>query len=845
MPSADTRTPARTYSADGASSLLHAFLQQSEPPSDTADTRQLGSQPEKAPAPSDASHSPASSSQPRASTSRSASASGSSPPAPTTGISYVEDYAGSSKKSRVQLAPDQPLTTHGKPRERVFVACMQCRGRKVRCDGAKPECFNCSRRTDLATDPCNYDAAPRRRGKDRTPGSRKLAPYIPKKTRTTRSRLEEEARRNKSVEAGPSRQPAPQPKSRGKAQTARESPGISSDLADTILLRSPAQAALSDPASDLLFLYPPDVMLSAEPLFLSVEDDRSQDEDRSTSIGAEPSVHFTRETWWDALLGLYAAPSDRPDLAPVLTVDMRHRTSERIAADLRFLFQASLHWVSFINIPRFFSNLFNPLTRQTMQPSLILGALGLATLFQSSDAELGAKGREKALRLVDQARGALEASINSGWIDVGLVQAAWILAFFEIQAHPKLAPYRTLGGMAMLDALIRALSLTTLDVDDPRVSVFVPHAVPIVSSNTPSIAPPPPAYAPLTSAGLPNIVAHSHPEGQAGARLGMPSPGKWQCGCEAYSLGYHWPIVRDLAPQWAEMPMWPKDVSAGETLKEECRRLVWSSVMLTATHNTKTTAGTDWEPQHLWIKDPANYALLFPGENVTPPGTLSIASSKDSIWALYMRTLLLWHSCLRMRCDLSLNDTDRAQYAMSAWLEIDRIEALLNRHTCAVERGFLVQVRDILFNTRMCVSHEFQRFIPEATTGSGQLFYHAKAEQWMMHQLQVATYFSRILQNPKADGNDDSRRNFLMFWFMSQIIRALKLWDADHTLTIALDVARAFAPPTESLMLLWPSPYPRREYERLRARLVQTCLEAGVSPPERTIGYGGPGWTSV
>ncbi|KAI0671648.1 hypothetical protein C8Q78DRAFT_1078442 [Trametes maxima] len=209
-------------------------------------------------------------------------------------------------------------------------------------------------------------------------------------------------------------------------------------------------------------------------------------------------------------------------------------------------------------------------------------------------------------------------------------------------------------------------------------------------------------------------------------------------------------------------------------------------------------------------------------------------------WALYMRTLLLWHSCLRMRCDLSLNDTDRAQYAMSAWLEIDRIEALLNRHTCAVERGF-----ESSCSTRMCVSHEFQRFIPEATIGAGQLFYHAKAEQWMMHQLQVAMHFSRILRIPKVDGNDDSRRNFLMFWFMSQIIRALKLWDADHTLTIALDVARAFAPPTESLMLLWPSPHPRREYERLRARLVQTCLEAGVSPPERTIGYGGPGWTSV
>lgn len=94
-------------------------------------------------------------------------------------------------------------------RSRIYLysSCLyahfRSRSRKVRCDGGKPECFNCRHRADANAEPCSYEA-PRRRGKDRTVGSRKLAPYITKKTRTTRSRLEEEAKRNKPPQPGPS-----------------------------------------------------------------------------------------------------------------------------------------------------------------------------------------------------------------------------------------------------------------------------------------------------------------------------------------------------------------------------------------------------------------------------------------------------------------------------------------------------------------------------------------------------------------------------------------------------------------------------------------------------------------
>ncbi|TFK70410.1 hypothetical protein BDN72DRAFT_545173 [Pluteus cervinus] len=72
----------------------------------------------------------------------------------------------------ITLAEDQPLTTQGKPRARVFVACLQCRTRKIRCDGAKPACHNCGRRSSSGDTECKYDAIPKRRGPDRLPGAR-------------------------------------------------------------------------------------------------------------------------------------------------------------------------------------------------------------------------------------------------------------------------------------------------------------------------------------------------------------------------------------------------------------------------------------------------------------------------------------------------------------------------------------------------------------------------------------------------------------------------------------------------------------------------------------------------
>ncbi|KAI0349873.1 hypothetical protein OH77DRAFT_1577289 [Trametes cingulata] len=748
----------------------------------------------------------------------------------------VSDTAHSThsvQRARTDPGLDQPLTIHGKPRERVFLACVQCRTRKMRCDGAKPECHNCAGRRKKTLGPCAYDDAPRRRGKDRTPGSRALAPLLPKKTRTTRSRVEEEAKRRRaghSLPACPSRDD----------RTSHPAPDLPTSSSSAVKVDPSSYSITRNPRSDSvvpndLVLRPTDLVATAlhEPA-VAVSTGSLQ----NLAISSDPSIHFVRETWWDGLLSFYASS---PDRASTTTVILRSEVVERINADLRLLFRVSLLWYSFIDVPRFFATFCSTLGRQTIQPSLILSMLALSTLLQSSKLELGAKGMDKALRLADQAYAAFHASLNTGWIDIGLVQAAYVLAAFELQAHPQGSPERTHGAIATLDSLIRYLSLTTLDVDDPRTTIFLPQAVPSVPRDTPPVATPRPEVDPLATAVLP-FSDEGNPMADGGESVhGLTSAGGCSsCGCQPYSLGHQWPSARQLAPQFAQMPMWPAHASDGETRREECRRVVWASVILvTALYTTRATACERWGKQYWWIQDPANYALLFPGESLACEGTLTVASSKDSVWALYIRALFLWCSCLRMQGYKGMDGINATQYAVCASSEADAIEAALDRHSCMVETGFCVKMREVFFCIRMCLSKEAQRDVPPVLTNTPHwLMFRDKAEQWMTQQMCIADYFTQCLRNPRPSIANHARRNFLVAWLMAQISRALTLWHTDRALGIALDVARAFAPSAEYYMRIWSCPSQEHEFEKLHAQLVEACLAAGMDPPLRTVPLG-------
>ena len=61
--------------------------------------------------------------------------------------------------------------------------------------------------------------------------------------------------------------------------------------------------------------------------------------------------------------------------------------------------------------------------------------------------------------------------------------------------------------------------------------------------------------------------------------------------------------------------------------------------------------------------------------------------AKQSVWSLYARSQLLFSSCLAMRYDSSINDMDKADFAVQAWVETEAIEAALNTHTCGIEKA--------------------------------------------------------------------------------------------------------------------------------------------------------------
>ncbi|KAH0586087.1 hypothetical protein H2248_007358 [Termitomyces sp. 'cryptogamus'] len=658
------------------------------------------------------------------------------------------------EKPRIELASDQPPTTQGKPRARVYVACIQCRSRKTRCDGAKPICHNCSKRTNGGNE-CNYDAVPKRRGPDKTPGGRQRIPkdlevdevgpvrrrrrrYIGSRSTTSPENhpspgLHEPNRSSSNTHAIPPAMPLPSPETDilytpvnfSPIYNANSAPAVFTGTSPNSLCDGLAVNGLfekvsvaCDPLFDLSIVLTPNLLHhngDSSHAYIIPLDESNNEENDCSEVSCQPSANFTRKIWWESLLSLYISPD--PTCRQNLTVAQRASAAKGITSDIRFLFNTSNYWFSFFYLPTFNSNYFDPVRRERMQPSLILALLAMSTFWQSSEAGLGHLGRERALRFRDEAQSALDASFNAGWIDETLAQAAWLLALFEVCAHPLHSSERTNSSLVMLDSIIRSLSLTFVDADNPKTTKFSPGAVPTVLD--------PSGNEWLFSEE--DFNPHMPPNNAKPSRESNSEPG---CSCRSLTLITYQQESSEQTPLWTLTPAWNDRWNDAEIKKESCRRLCWSSMILAAGHVSYTTAHRSGILK-LFISDPANYALLLSGESIAySPALSSSHSSKDTIWALHDRSFLLWHSCSRMRSDTRAPDDVKAHFAMKAWLEADIIEAALNRHTCRIERQFIFQAREYIFNTRMCISYEFQRYIPLVSANVSGLFHRSKAEEW-------------------------------------------------------------------------------------------------------------------
>ncbi|OJT13401.1 hypothetical protein TRAPUB_10036 [Trametes pubescens] len=593
-----------------------------------------------------------------------------------------------------------------------------------------------------------------------------------------------------------------------------------------------------------------------------------------------------------------------------LTSEQRNRSMRFIISDLRAVFQSCASWMSFLNLPRFFATVLDPLRRTEMQPSLLLSILALGVLAQSSELERGAKGRQRALKLLDMAHGALQSSLAAGWVDVGLAQSGWMIMYFELNSHPLQSWDRSQSAMLLLDSLVRLFSLTSLDAGQHRKgtagSIALESLRHSISGNRDIIMYPPTTsisemvtqptinlWPPQPQPSLPQFNVHGQfnpqpnpqvfqqpipnpfystsldpldpilprvhgssstmPPATAGPSSGhRPSPPHTHthahahthshppreergCDCARLSLKANWPSVKEFAPTWATTIMWPANLSEAEFRKEECRRLVWSSVAMIANMNAYASVTPQGiiETGVLFVREFENFALQTPSETLALSG---LPIQVDDVWSLNLRAMLLLHACLRVRASPTLSGAQRAEFAVRAWLEIDDIEKRLERHTCGLTSNYGFASVEMLFSLRLCVSYEFKRFIPQITTTGSALFYRDKAESYLRY-LAVAfkSVWDGIRTATPGDKELNHRKVLFIFWFMSGIKKCIVLWEADSTLTLALTTACQSASYLEYFLMYWPATRLRQIWQGIRYQLVEACFKAGLPPPSAAI----------
>lgn len=436
---------------------------------------------------------------------------------------------------------------------------------------------------------------------------------------------------------------------------------------------------------------------------------------------------------------------------------------------------------------------------RSLQPAFVLSALALSTLMRSSELERGAAGRARAVALRDAAQSALEAACSAQRVDMRLAEASIILAIFESSSHPDHSQRRADEALLIMDSIIRALGLTMIDMNDSDVCVYSPRTIPMVYH--------PPGYvsprtcACVTGSPAPPIHPHSPPQ--------------------------HYTLSFSFNPPWD--PNW----SVAEIAREESRRICWSALNLIANYTAQSVAFHQ-SPLDLYLMEPANYCILFPGEAYErmPQHRIPGQSPKDSVWALYCRSMLLWISAIRPR-DSTWTTDERSDFAIGAWTETRLVEDGLQMHKCNLDTAIMYLTREYLYNTRLEITDEFRRSLQDPTTISmPPLFNRRQAQEWLYYQEQVARRVKdEVLEVGTRPGHLLTRRPFQGLWYASQVSICLALWGYDHTLMQALELAKTFLIPLDALDALWPCREQRTRTETLRGRLRDACIQAGIASP--------------
>ncbi|OJT14885.1 hypothetical protein TRAPUB_8557 [Trametes pubescens] len=281
-----------------------------------------------------------------------------------------------------------------------------------------------------------------------------------------------------------------------------------------------------------------------------------------------------------------------------------------------------------------------------------------------------------------------------------------------------------------------------------------------------------------------------------------------QCAC----AGYLFAPTSSAEPKYLSQsysPPWDPQATEEDIRKEECRRLCWCALTLVSAYTAQCSA-FHTEPLELTLADPANYVLLFPGEayeRVTNHQQASGQSPKESVWALYCRSMLLWNSSSSIQRDDTLSAEDRARFAIDVFHETRDIQDALDMHKCNMDTGLAYICREYLYDTRMTITYELRRLQDGDVPALPPMFNRRQAEEWLFYQQQVARRACQsINQLREPEGFLFARRPFQVTWFANQVAIALGLWEYDHGLMNALRLARQFLVPLDVLNAIWPCP---------------------------------------
>ncbi|KAJ3751510.1 hypothetical protein DFH05DRAFT_196649 [Lentinula detonsa] len=664
----------------------------------------------------------------------------------------------------------------------VVIACRQCRSRKIRCDSARPVCTNCHRRKNI----CEYDAAPKRRGPDKRPGTRRRSC----KKRPADGSTPPPAKRKKTESEAHISVSQSSPSTKLKTTMSEKKSSLSTDkrgqgpVATASYEDSPPGLRISTDniviKNDLGRRYPSSMdydeihYKSPYPGPLDINNLRPTEKmiHQKFPAPSSPTTETAQRDWWIQFLSAH--------------------TVEEIAANAEYLFSDTGHWLSFLNLNYFLETLWHPENRISIRPPLILSILAMATLMKSSQAEYGVKGREQALIYRDSARSALESSWASSWVDPMLAEAALILALFETSVHPRYNPDRISESLVFLDEIIHHLGLTSIDASDPDVCVYPPGSVPVI----------------ITSG---------------------PDDRDRKCTCIPVDATH----PPDLVTSWSYPPPWDSSWTPLQIRDEECRRVCWSAVSLIASYNAQCVA-FDRKCPNLFLSDCSNFNLLFPGEVVdrASPTYRSVDSQspKESVWALYCRSMLLWNYSNRLCEQLESPSETNAELAQESWSESQAIQDSLEMHICNLDTALMYMTREYIYNTRINLTQVF-RSLQGLTTGR-RVLNRRQAQDWLYYQDQVIKRVKMSIQEiTDPRGHQLTRRPFQATWFSNQLSICLMLFHHDHYLVAALDLAKSILVPIDVMNVLWPSPLQQRHCAILREQLTEACNSAGIDPP--------------